>query len=171
LALSIICHAKMLFAKKKAELMAMEEKSRRGSKFLDHSVVREIRPAGAAPRPSGLPKSLGDILSSSDLRYKFRLFLKERHSAESLMFYESIELYEKIQDPKWQKRAAEGLISKFVMEDSELQVNISAICTTRLLRVTKWEQSTFADAKSEIYDLLKTNFFAAFVAREFLMDG
>ena len=151
--------------------MNMEERSRRGSKFLDHSVVHEIRPAGAPSRPSGLPKSLGDILSNIELRYKFRVFLKERMSVESLMFYESIELYEKIDDPKWRKRAAEGLISKFVMEDAELQVNISSVCSTRLLRITKWEPNSFAEAKSEIYDLLKTNFFAPFVAREFLMDG
>ena len=137
---------------------------------MDHSVSHEVKMMTASARPSGIPKSLGEVLTSSELRYKFRVFLKERHSAESLMFYESIELFEKIQDPKWQKRAGEGLISKFVMEEAELAANISSHCRTKLLRVTKWELHTFDEAKSEMYDLLKSNFFAPFIAREYLMD-
>jgi len=162
-----------MWSKKKSDLETMAasegEMMRRGSNYLDHSVQHDVK-VTATIRSSGIPKSLGDVLAASELRYKFRVFLKERHSAESLMFYESIELFEKIKDPKWQKRAGEGLIAKFVMEEAELEANISSHCRTKLLRVTKWELKTFDEAKSEMYDLLKTNFFAAFIAREYLMD-
>jgi len=161
-----------MWNKKKAELAMLAGEgeyspARRNSAFLDHSVTDKISPG---PRPSGIPKSLGDVLSNSELRHKFRLFLKERHSSESLMFYESIELFEKIPDIKWRKRAGEGLLAKFVMEEADLEVNISSSVRTKLLRTTRWEKDAFADAKSEMYDLLKTNFFSAFVAREFLND-
>jgi hypothetical protein len=140
---------------------------RKESKFLDHSAVRTVTVTHSV-RPSGVPKSLGDVLASSELRYKFRVFLKERLSLESLMFYESIEMYEKIADIKWRKRAGEGLLTKFVIQEADLQVNISSHCRTKLLRVTKWEKNSFEEAKVEMYELLRTNFFAPFVAREFL---
>lgn len=149
--------------------MALDaSRTRRGSKYEDHSIPIESRTV-ANPAAPCMPKSLGEILANPSLRYKFRQFLKERQAVESLMFYESIELYEKIDDVKWRKRAAEGLMAKFVMSDAEFEVNISGACRERLLRTTKWDKECFGEVKYELYDLLKMNFFAAFIAKEFLM--
>jgi len=56
--------------------------ARRDSNYQDHSAVIDMT---NKQRPSGIPKSLGGVLSNKELRYKFRLFLKERLSAESCL--------------------------------------------------------------------------------------
>jgi len=39
-----------------------------------------------------------------------------------------------------------------------------------LLATKKWDKTSFDDAKAEAYKLLKANFFAAFIAREYFND-
>jgi len=136
-----------------------------------------------------MPKSLGDVLSNPTLRSKFRNFLKEKHAVESLLFYESAELYAKIDDAKWAKSAAMDIVSKFVSPDgfcaspihrfcranplscaTEDEINIPSAVREALLATKKWDKTSFDDAKAEAYKLLKANFFAAFIAREYFND-
>lgn len=150
--------------------------SRRQSKFLAHDVVRQVIDGKVeSGHLSGIPKSMGDVLKNADLRFKFRVYLKARHAEENLLFYESVELFQKVGDvggqDKWRHRAAEGLMAKFVLENSVYEINVSAPTRLKLLRTTKWEKTSFDTAKSETYDLLKENYFTSFVAKEFLGDS
>jgi len=85
----------------------------------EQRIVRFCKNAMALTRVrvQPMPKSLGDVLSNPALRNKFRIFLKEKHAVESLLFYESAELYAKIDDAKWAKSAAIDIVSKFVSPD------------------------------------------------------
>ena len=146
--------------------------SRRDSKYLSHAVARTVPGQEDLVEPSGVPKSLGDILKSQVLRNKFRQFLKERHANESLLFYESVELYEAIPagpgGDKWRARAAEGIISKFVDSSAVYEINLSAPVRMRLMATTRWTPEAFRDARAEIYELLRANFLHTFLAKEFL---
>jgi hypothetical protein len=141
---------------------------KRASRYLSNDITRT---GGNEKVQSGVPKSLGEVLRSAPLRNKFRVFLRKYKASESLAFYETIELYQAIQDPKWRSRAAEGIISKFIDASAVFEVNISSSVRQRLLQTTKWENSSFDDAKAEAYDLMKTNFFANFISNEFLRAG
>jgi len=49
--------------------------------------------------------------------------LKEKHAVESLLFYESVELYAKIDDPKWAKvRACVGVELTRVAQTAALDI-------------------------------------------------
>ena len=150
-----------------------ERRARRGSAFLQHDVVRQL--PGQEEQTSGVPRSLGEVLRSAPLRSKFRAFLKERHASETLMFYESIEMYQAIPpDAKgdvWRRRAAEGIISKFVDASAVYEVNLPDDAKRKLLGMTKWTPDAFDDAKAICYGLLRDNFLNAFIAREFLRCG
>lgn len=145
-----------------------EGRARRQSKYVRHEAVRMVPGQEELGVQSGVPKSLSEVLRSPLLRQKFREFLKQRHASESLMFYECVELFEMVTEATWRRRAAEGIVAKFIATSATFEINIGSATRRRLLATTRWEPDSFLEAKAETYDLLKTNFFAEFVAKECL---
>lgn len=117
----------------------------------------------------GVPTELSQVLNSPRLRAMFRAHLKALYASESLMFYETIELYETINKESWRKRAGEGMVKRFVDPSSKYAVNISSRTIEKLLSLKTFEKESFDDAKKELYDLMTTNFFAKFISENF--DG
>jgi len=170
----------MLWAKKKKEILQLAgeaspgsdhaTRERRASRFMRNDIVR--LPVGADElHETGVPSSLSEVLRSATLRHHFRQFLRERHASESLLFYESIEMYQNIHNEKWRTRAGEGLVAKFIVDEAAMQVNLGSVARNKLMKCVRFDDNTFDEAKAEAYDLLKMNFFAPFVAREFLRDA
>jgi hypothetical protein len=143
-------------------------RERAGSHYLSYDLSAQPLSPFPAPKQS-MPKNLGEVLGSPFLRHKFRQFLKDALAVESLLFYESAELFAKIDDPKWAKTAAADIVSKFIAPGGMYEINISADARDALVARKTYPGDCFDDAKAEVYRLLKENFFASFVAREFLM--
>jgi hypothetical protein len=85
------------------------------------------------------------------------------------MFYETVELYQSINKDNWRRRAAEGMIRKFVDPQSPYAVNISSKARHELLTKKQFERDSFDSAKDELYVLMETNFFGKFISNNF--DG
>jgi hypothetical protein len=144
-------------------------RQRRGSQYSNYETNQNLN--GPTPVRATLPKSLGEVLMHPQQRHRFRTYLKEMHADESLLFYESVELYTKIDDPKWSKTAASDIIKKFIHPGGVYEINIPSEIREQLLAAKKFNKQTFDEAKGEVYRLLKANFFATFVAKEFLSAG
>lgn len=75
-----------------------------------------------------LPETLNDVLHNSELRRDFRSYLRARFADESLFFYENIELYEQIDDHRYDARQKAGkLILNNTLEVSFLVAK--ALCS------------------------------------------
>jgi len=163
----------MVRPKSVRDVLQVDEESRtrprRGSAY--DAYDPQARLNGPTPQRIPMPKSLGEVLQNPIQRHKFREYLKEMHAVESLLFYESVELYAKIEDPKWSKTAALDIVKKFISPNGAYEINISSATREALMTNKKWARNAFDEAKAEAYLLLKMNFFAAFLAREYLSDS
>lgn len=109
-----------------------------------------------------IPPTLEVVLDSPELRKKFRHFLQKRLANESLLFYESIELYEQIQKETIRNKAGKQMVAQFILEHSECWVNIPASVRDDLLETSSFTPETFEIAKKEVYKLMNANFFEYF---------
>lgn len=109
-----------------------------------------------------LPETLHDVLDNPDMRKEFMSYLKARLANESLLFYESIELYELIEDDKLRQKAGKKMVLEFVVEDSIFWVNIPATLRVELTNTTRFEPETFTSAKREVFSLMSGNFLDSF---------
>jgi len=115
----------------------------------------------------GVPTELRQVLNSPRLRYLFRAYLRSLYASESLLFYETVELYQTIDKETWRKRAAEGMIKKFVNPSSQYAVNISSKIREKLLNLRHFDRNSFDEAKEELYALMASNFFNRFISDNF----
>ena len=60
-----------------------------------------------------LPETLHDVLDNPDQRTEFMAFLKARLANESLLFYESIEMYEQLDNE--QRRQKAGMLPNVIV--------------------------------------------------------
>lgn len=113
---------------------------------------------------SSLPESLYEVIENEALVAKFRVFLHERLALENLLFFESTTLYERIDETKPQllKKAGNYLVAQFIKEESEDCVNLSYGVRFPLLNLVDFTKDSFSAAKSEIFDLMSSNFFHVF---------
>lgn len=125
-----------------------------------------LRRTRSQPLPeSDLPKDLQDVLTQKKMRKRFKEFLMDKLAIESLLFYESLEYYEKLKKDSWRKKAGTALMNKFVLEGSQYQVNLSGKTRDFILEIAqenKFTKTTFIEAKHEIYSLMKVNFLEKF---------
>mmetsp|Transcript_10285 Transcript_10285/g.12387 ORF Transcript_10285/g.12387 Transcript_10285/m.12387 type:complete len:228 (+) Transcript_10285:141-824(+) len=127
--------------------------------------VFRIRRTRSAPLPLGkdeLPDNLAIVLDSKKLRRRFKDFLMDKFAIESYLFYDSLELYSKIKKQQWRTKQGTLLLNKFVAEGSQYEVNLSGKVRDELLNTSAFTASTFDEAKAEIFNLMKTNFFDNF---------
>ena len=116
------------------------------------------------------PKDLAELLANEKLRVKFRAFLRKRLAHESLMLWECIQLYHRIDKDSWRQRSGQGMITRFVKAGAENEVNLPGDLRQALLETTKFLPNTFDAAERELEELMSSNFFVEFVQREFV-DG
>lgn len=84
-----------------------------------------------------IPKEFEEVLANNDLRDLFRHYLKNHLASECLLFYENVELYEMIDRQEFRKRAAKGLLIKFILDPSQYRINISDQTKQKLLDTSK----------------------------------
>lgn len=111
------------------------------------------------------PAELSDLLSNAFLRHLFRNFLKSKFAGESLMLFETIELFNSMTRDEWRVPLAEGIMDQFVLDTAELGVNISARDRSELIARYKtqfWPEHSFDAVMREMYDLMRANYFPAF---------
>lgn len=107
-------------------------------------------------------ETLKEVLDSTSLLKKFRLFLRGQLALENLLFYEGITVFEKSQDEEERQAGGIFMVNQFVRQDSEDATNISSILREKLEATKIFTQETFFDAKNEMYRLLQSNFFSTF---------
>ena len=84
-----------------------------------------------------LPTKFQEVLDDNDLRDLFRYYLKNHLATECLLFYENVEMYERIDRDDFRKRAAKGLLIKFILDPSQYRINISSATKQKLLDTCK----------------------------------
>lgn len=109
-----------------------------------------------------LPQDLREVLASDDLRSEFMAFLRARLANESLLFYESIELYEKLETQTHRNRIGRKMVEEFVTSESIYWVNLGFSTREDLTSTVTFEEDTFDTAKSEVFTLMSCNFFESF---------
>ncbi|GBG29122.1 Regulator of G-protein signaling 4 [Hondaea fermentalgiana] len=109
------------------------------------------------------PADLKEVLRRPHMRAQFREFLRRSLAQENLLFFETIELYQRIDKAKWRQSAGLQMIEKFLEPDSLFQVNLPARVAEHLRSVTTFEADSFDEAKREIFRLMNDNFFNRFV--------
>mmetsp|Transcript_17006 Transcript_17006/g.33230 ORF Transcript_17006/g.33230 Transcript_17006/m.33230 type:complete len:235 (+) Transcript_17006:374-1078(+) len=109
------------------------------------------------------PKDLQEVLRRPHMRNQFREFLRRSLAQENLLFFETIELYQKIDKPHWRQTAGTQMVEKFLEPGSLLQVNLPAREAETIRRTKYFEEDTFDLAKIEIFRLMNDNFFHRFV--------
>jgi len=110
-----------------------------------------------------IPKDLGEALRRPKMRNQFREFLRRSLALENLLFFETIELYQKIEREKWRELAGRQMIEKFLSSQSLYQVNLSSETAQQLRDTIAFELDTFDKAKREIFQLMNENFFDRFI--------
>mmetsp|Transcript_6377 Transcript_6377/g.8371 ORF Transcript_6377/g.8371 Transcript_6377/m.8371 type:complete len:244 (+) Transcript_6377:177-908(+) len=131
----------------------------RSARSLGSSILRRSnRPRNVTP-----PTDVAEIFESKRLRRKFKDYLLKKLAIESFLFYESLELYEKLTKDSWRQRSGTALVEKFVTEGSEYEINLSSTVRKNLAETKNFTRDTFAEAKLEVYNLMSVNFFPKFV--------
>mmetsp|Transcript_8764 Transcript_8764/g.11456 ORF Transcript_8764/g.11456 Transcript_8764/m.11456 type:complete len:183 (-) Transcript_8764:286-834(-) len=115
-----------------------------------------------------MPTDIRFVLRNKQIRDKFESFLIDRIAVESLKFLDDVKMYEHVEKPEWRARAGSTLISKFVVPNSQYEINISEEVRKTLLSTKVFERDTFKAAKDSVIDLLQENFFRSFI--EYLKD-
>jgi len=129
--------------------------------------TKKLEPSAVASSevPVTMPKELSEVLSSPLLRNAFRMYLRKKYAGESLMLFETIEMFKKIASDEWRVSMAEGMMATFIDEDSQYAVNISSGDRTDLIARKKtsfWPQESFDSVQREMYLLMNTNHFSGF---------
>ena len=65
-----------------------------------------------------IPLDLGEVLRKPFMRNQFREFLRKRLAHENLLFFETIEMYQKIDQAPWRRVAGEQMVSKFIENEA-----------------------------------------------------
>lgn len=132
--------------------------------------------------PTQAPKELSEVLRTPQLRNGFRYFLKRRVAQESLICFETIELFKRIdsleslatpQQQAWHVQCAKGIMDQFIREDATFPVNISGADRVELVAREQsgyWPKESFNGVQREMYDLMSRNFFQPFV-QQYWPDG
>lgn len=133
---------------------------------LDTEVLQSQKQRNGGPQDLiAQPSQLSGVLSQPFLRTLFRTFLKTKHAGESLMLFETIELFNSVNAAEWRCKVAEGIMERFVLDTAEFSVNISARDRGELVARYKtefWPEQSFASVMREMYDLMSQNYFQAF---------
>jgi len=115
---------------------------------------------------------LQSVLADPRLREKFAAFCRFSFSGESYDFYKACEDYENAVSESERTRIAKSAVDRFVRENAHEQVNLSAEQRRLLIAAVENPREeavitlTLLQAKREVYDLMRRNFFARFVAKE-----
>lgn len=112
-----------------------------------------------------IPTKFQQVLDDNNLRDLFRYYLKNHLASECLLFYENVEMYERIDRDEFRKRAAKGLMIKFILDPAQYRINISSDIKQKLLdtSVDDFKKDTFESAKREMFNLMEDNYFTKFV--------
>jgi len=135
--------------------------------------------AGSAQRRQTMLSDVADpfddlqsVIADARLRDKFAAFCRFSFAGECIDFYNACEDYENARSDAERTNLAKDIVSKFIRENAPDQVNISA--EQRRLLISAVDNAsdeafvtlTMLQAKREIFDLMRRNFFARFVAKE-----
>lgn len=117
--------------------------------------------------------SFEEIRSKIWLQDEFRQFLKNEFSEENLDFWLSVDTFRKA-DPEKQPEMASHILSTYVEEDAEKQINISGKALVALRERYKSEGSSatlFDEALDEISLLMERDSFRRFQAKRSSIMG
>jgi hypothetical protein len=115
---------------------------------------------------------LNTIMQDARLREKFAAFCRFSFAGECMDFYSACEMFEESVSHSERMRMAGEIVDKYVRENASDQVNLSAeqrrLVTSAVDNVSDEAYVTLSilQAKREIFDLMRRNFFARFVAKE-----
>jgi hypothetical protein len=110
-----------------------------------------------------LPRELSEVLRSPQSRNRFRRFLRKHFAAENLLLFETIEMYQRIDNDEWRVAAGQQIVERFIHEHADFAVNLSGQVRGKILATKHFRCETFNAAKREVFTLMEDNFFARFV--------
>mmetsp|Transcript_12060 Transcript_12060/g.19208 ORF Transcript_12060/g.19208 Transcript_12060/m.19208 type:complete len:223 (-) Transcript_12060:312-980(-) len=103
------------------------------------------------------------IFFDSHLKELFREFLKHRFAEENLLFYERVIEYEDMEnDEGLRHKTGSDIVVNFVLMNSKMGVNLSSDVRLKILDTYTFEKDTFFEARMEVFNLMRDNFFARF---------
>lgn len=112
-------------------------------------------------RQEAEPLTLEGILADQKLRMEFRDFADERGAMESFLFYESIEIFEDIDDQDYRNFMGAKMVSIFVMKEAQYPVNIGHDVRTELVDKVKNKEAfhveSFSRCKAVMKELIVNN--------------
>ncbi len=109
------------------------------------------------------PRGLSEVLRSPQARNRFRRFLRKHFASESLLLFETIEMYQRIDNEEWRAAAGLQIVERFIHEHADFAVNLSSQVRSKILATKHFRSETFNAAKREVFALMEDNFFARFV--------
>ncbi len=110
-----------------------------------------------------LPRELSEVLRSPQWRNRFRRFLRKHFASENLLLFETIEMYQRIDNEEWRIAAGQQIVERFIHEHADFAVNLSGQVRGKILANKHFRGETFNAAKREVFTLMEDNFFARFV--------
>jgi len=100
------------------------------------------------------------IFFDSHLKELFREFLKHRFAEENLLFYERVIEYEDMEnDEGLRHKTGSDIVVNFVLMNSKMGVNLSSDVRLKILDTYTFEKDTFFEARMEVFNLMRDNFF------------
>ena len=109
------------------------------------------------------PRELSEVLRSPQARNRFRRFLRKHFASENLLLFETIEMYQRIDNEEWRVAAGLQIVERFIHEHADFAVNLSGQVRSKILATKHFRSETFNAAKREVFALMEDNFFARFV--------
>tara|TARA_B110000090_G_C13217104_1_gene383288 strand:- start:136 stop:840 length:705 start_codon:yes stop_codon:yes gene_type:complete len=110
------------------------------------------------------PKSLRHILQSPVCTRFFKDFCQRIFISESLFFYLDVENYTNLPGTDYMRRTAYKICRKYVFDNAKLQVNLSHVSTTEIIKnLPNPDRTLFKRAQLEIFKLLEMDALPKFV--------
>eukprot|EP00904_Undaria_pinnatifida_P012482 jgi/Undpi1/8364/HiC_scaffold_25.g10832.m1 len=118
------------------------------------------------PSPAQLKASLAEQLSVDQLRTEFRSYIKTKVAQELVDFYLDSLDREEVKDFFERQAVTMRIVQRYIREGAPDQVNISEECREKVLATDVTAYDIFDGARSEVLDVMETNFQTDFVATE-----
>jgi len=118
------------------------------------------------PKPeilsSGPINNINDVLTQPDLRNMFVQALIQELSIENLLFVDEVEELKKLSNDK-QAAIAQEIINKYILDNSELSVNLEQDKELLQREVAKGEYNLLYDAREHVMGILMTDSYPRFL--------